>query len=155
MATATFAVVFVFVYCVSSLEVGQSREGVIEHQETSLVSDLDLASNNINDRRARSFSALGKSVNFVMSRIVPWQKRIPILTGARFVGKRENIKYWEKPGGKSEYEKDLALILRKRSEDRPNVEERISAGTTHKVYRLRIENFDIKGEWSTHIITYF
>ena len=123
------------------------RKDVFKLEETGHVSDDHSVSNNNNNggRRERSVSLFGRYVNMVMSRIIPWQKRI-VLNGARFVSKRENIKYWEKPGGKSAYEKDLALIVRKKAENRPNVEPLIGKGTTHNVCRLQLESIHIKGE---------
>ena len=146
---STFTILIVLICVVASLEVTQDRRDIINF-------DIPVDNNNNNGgRRERSVSLFGRYVNMVMSRIIPWQKRIPVLNGARFVSKRENIKYWEKPGGKSAYEKDLALIVRKKAENRPNVEPLISKGTTHNVYRLRLESINIKGEWSTDVITYF
>ena len=156
VAVGIIVVVFMCICFASPVEL-QHGEGDILVTKFDYSNDLHLVDDN--NRNARSVSVVknvfGKYSNYIMSKILPWQRRMPLLTGAKLVSKKGNTKYWEKPGGKEQFEKDLALVYRKRAENKPNVEQIISKGKTGKTYRLRLENINLKGEWSTDIITYF
>ena len=149
-------VVFVCACFASPLETEQYGEGDIEDQEIGYLNDLRPVDDN--GRNARSVSAaknvFGRYANIIMSKILPWQKRIPVLTGAKLVSKRGNTKYWEKTGGRAQFQKDLDLINIRRADNKPNVKTISSTGRISETCRLRLESKNLKGQWSVDIITY-
>ena len=113
----------------------------------------------IKDREIRSAYTVGrvfgKYVNRLMAKVLPWQQRIPVFTGAKFINQKLNVRHWEKPGGKGQFEKDFEMISRRRVADKPNVKKMISEGDSgRKVYRLQLESKTIAGTWAVDIITY-
>ena len=108
-----------------------------------------------NDRSARSVSNFGRNARNIIRKLLPLKYRLSVFDGAKLVKKQGRTRYWEKLGGKLQFEEDLATMYRRRSANEVDAIESFNGmGGAGMPYSLRIERNNLQGQNSADVITY-
>ena len=111
------------------------------------------------DRETRSVttvkSTFGSNARNLIRKLFLLKNRIPVFEGAKLVKRQGGTRYWEKLGGKVQFEKDLAtMYLRRSANDVDAIESFNGMGGAGMPYSLRIESKTPQGQQTVEVITY-
>ena len=142
---------------VSTMEIDRYLENNFKDLEPGFSTGPHLADGNHRNERSVHVSAgrnfLGRNARNIITKLLPLKYRIPVFAGAKLVKLRGRTRYWEKLGGKEQFEKDLAKLYRSENQAK-SVETFNGMGGAGEPYSLRLESKNLRGQRTVEVITY-